>query len=73
VRLRVFLGRFPGEPGDDAVAEFYRTLLSTLADPTFRDGRWELCDRSGWPGNSSFENLVAWCWEVTHAGWLSST
>ena len=63
VRLPVFLGRFPGEPVDDAVAEFYRTLLSTLADPTFRDGRWELCDRSGWPGNTSFENLVAWCWE----------
>ncbi len=63
VRLPVFLGRFPGEPADDAVAKFYRTLLSTLADPTFRDGRWELCDRSGWPGNSSFENLLAWCWE----------
>ena len=54
VRLPVFLGRFPDEPADDAVAEFYRTLLTTLADPTFRDGRWELCDRSGWPGNTSF-------------------
>ena len=63
VRLRVFLGRFLDEPADDAVAEFYRTLLTTLADPTFRHGRSELCDRSGWPGNTSFQNLVAWCWE----------
>ena len=22
-----------------------------------------MCDRSGWPGNNSFENLVAWSWE----------
>lgn len=61
-RAPVFLGRFPDEPVDDTAADFYRTLLSTLTDPIFRDGRWELCDRSGWPGNSGFENLLAWCW-----------
>jgi len=62
VRLPVFLGRFPAEPDDHHLAEFYRTLLSAVADPTFRAGYWELCDRSGWPGNTTFENLVAWSW-----------
>jgi hypothetical protein len=63
VRLPVFLGRFPAERVDDNLARFYRSLFGALADPTFRDGRWELCDRSGWPGNDTFENLVAWCWD----------
>jgi hypothetical protein len=63
VRLPVFLGRLPDEPVDDDLAEFYRTLLAALVDPTFRNGHWELCDRSGWPGNNSFENLVAWSWD----------
>jgi hypothetical protein len=34
-----------------------------LADPTFRAGRWRLCERSGWPGDDRYLNLVAWCWE----------
>ena len=59
----MFLGRFPTESVDHTVSEFYRTLLTTLANPTFRNGNWELCDRSGWSGNSSFENLVSWCWD----------
>jgi hypothetical protein len=27
-----------------------------------REGRWQLCEVSGWPDNSSYLNLVAWCW-----------
>jgi hypothetical protein len=63
VHLPVFLGRYPAEPTDDDLAGFYRSLWSALADPTFRHGRWRLCDRSGWPGNDGYENLVAWCWD----------
>jgi Alpha amylase, catalytic domain len=69
VRLPVFLGRFPTEPVDDALAGFYRSLLTAVADPTFRHGRWQLCDRSGWPDNNSYENLVAWSWDGDHR-WL---
>ena len=29
---------------------------------TLRGGEWRLCDRTGWPDNPSFLNLVAWCW-----------
>ena len=62
VRLPVFLGRYPDEPTDRELAGFYDTLLAALKDPTFRTGTWELCDCSGWPGNDTTANLVAWCW-----------
>jgi hypothetical protein len=63
VRLPVFLARFPDEPVDEELVAFHRTLLDALRDPTFRSGRWQLCERSGWPGDDRFEQLVAWCWE----------
>jgi hypothetical protein len=59
----VFLGRYPAEPTDSVLLRFYHSLLRALADPTFRDGRWQLCDRSGWPGDDRYQSLVAWCWE----------
>lgn len=63
VHLPVFLGRYPVEPTDSALVAFYRSFLPALADPTFRHGRWRLCDRSGWPGDDSYQNLLAWCWQ----------
>jgi hypothetical protein len=27
-----------------------------------RNGTWQLCERTGWPDNASYQNLVAWCW-----------
>ena len=63
VHLPMFLGRFPSEPGDPELESFYESLLSVLSDPTFRRGQWHLCERSGWPGNDSAENLVTWCWD----------
>jgi len=63
IRLPVFLGRFPAEEPDLALAAFYARLLGALADPTFRTGTWRLCDRWGWPDDHRFERVVAWCWE----------
>jgi hypothetical protein len=63
VHLPVFLGRYPIEPTEEALLAFYRSFLPALADPTFRHGHWQLCDRSGWPGDNRYQNLVAWCWE----------
>jgi hypothetical protein len=62
VRLPVFLGRRPDEPADQDLQAFYKKLLQTISSPTFREGQWSLCERSGWPDNSSFRNLVAWSW-----------
>jgi alpha amylase-like protein len=63
VRLPVFLDRYPTERTDDDLASFYRSLLTALRDPTFRHGHWRLCERRGWPGNDSYQGLVAWSWD----------
>jgi hypothetical protein len=61
-RLPVFLGRRPDETLDPELQVFYAKLLSAISAPTFQEGDWKLCERSGWPDNSSFQNLVAWSW-----------
>ena len=62
VRLPVFLSRRPDEKVDTDLKNFYQRLLTILADKGIRRGEWRLCDRTGWPDNASFQNLVAWCW-----------
>ncbi len=62
VRLPVFLGRRPTEAADAELQGFYERLLRAVNRPVFHDGEWSLCDRSGWPDNSSFRNLLAWSW-----------
>jgi hypothetical protein len=62
VRLPVFLGRRPDEPMDEDLRGFYGKLLAGVNRKAFREGQWNLCGRTGWPDNASFQNLVAWCW-----------
>ncbi len=62
VRVPVFLSRRPDEPPDEDLRAFYVMLLEVIDRPIFRNGRWTLCDRTGWPDNTSFNNLVAWSW-----------
>jgi glycosidase len=62
VRLPVFLGRRSEEPVDADLVGFYRRLLAALNRPAFRDGRWQLCERSGWPDNPTWQRILAWCW-----------
>jgi hypothetical protein len=62
VRLPVFLGRRPDEPVDPDLPGFYHTLLKAASLEGMRNGTWQLCERTGWPDNASYQNLVAWCW-----------
>ncbi len=62
VRLPVFLGRRPDEPENLELGDFYAKLLEATKYPIFREGQWCLCNRSGWPDNGSFQNLVSWTW-----------
>ena len=62
VRLPVFLARRPFETMDSDLKVFYQRLLTAMNTETLRGGDWCLCDRSGWPDNPSFFNLIAWCW-----------
>jgi glycosidase len=62
VRPPVFLGRRPEEAVDEELQNFYGRLLPAVNQPLIRSGKWELCERSGWPDNSSYQNIVAWTW-----------
>lgn len=62
IRPSVFLGRRPQEAADQQLQTFYNKLLEAIDSPVFRNGHWSLCERAGWPDNSSFQNLVAWNW-----------
>ncbi len=64
VRLPVFLGRRPEEPGDPALPAFYRKLLSEAARPVYRDGAFATCALRGWDDNPTWRNLAAWCWRL---------
>jgi hypothetical protein len=62
VRLPVFLGRRPEEPVDKELQDFYTKLLLAINSPVFREGHWNLCERTGWSDNATFENVLAWSW-----------
>jgi hypothetical protein len=61
-QLPVFLGRRPDEEPDADLRAFYERLLGGLRDEVFRSGEWQLGERSGWEGNTAWENLVVWGW-----------
>jgi hypothetical protein len=65
IKLPVFLGRRPIEAVDSGLQNFYRTLLKSATLDGLRDGEWRLCERTGWPDNSSYLKLVAWCWHFS--------
>ena len=69
-RLPVFLGRYPHECTDQELLSFYTRLLAEINRPIFRNGQWRLDDRTGWPDNSSFQNLLAWSWEQADERYL---
>jgi hypothetical protein len=60
VRLPVFLGRRPGEPTDEDLRAFHLRLVAAAA--RVRQGQWQRCGASGWPEDTSSDQLVAWCW-----------
>jgi hypothetical protein len=70
VRPPVFLGRRPQEPLDETLPAFYKKLMKTTDSPVFREGQWSLCERTGWPDNSSFQNLLCWNWVMGEKRYL---
>jgi len=47
---------------DPGLHAFYGKLLQAIDRPALRDGQWSLCERTGWPDNASFQNLLSWNW-----------
>jgi hypothetical protein len=58
--LPVFLGRRPDEPLDEDLHDWYHRLWHVAAG--VRNGDWSLCSVTGWPDNTSADQLVAWTW-----------
>jgi glycosidase len=66
VHLPVQLVREPVEPVDETLKAFYTRLLAALERPVVRDGHWLAIDPiRAWDGNESFNNFVAFGWELT--------
>jgi glycosidase len=70
VKLPVQLGRRPAETADPELQGFYSRLLEIAKHSVFRDGDWRLCERSGWPDNASYLNLLGWCRRRGEERWL---
>jgi glycosidase len=70
VRPPVFLARRPIEPIDIDLQAFYHQLLAAMKQAELRDGEWQLCERTGWPDNSSYVNLVSCCWSKDASRYL---
>jgi hypothetical protein len=62
IRPPVFLARRPIEPIDAVLQAFYYQLLAVIREAELCEGAWQQCERSGWPDNDSFMNMVAWSW-----------
>ena len=61
-RIPVQLARGPEQPVDEDLRGFYGRLLAAVAGSGLREGRWQLCECTGWPDNQTAEQLLAWCW-----------
>lgn len=70
IRPPVFLARRPLETIDKDLQSFYHQLLATVKQANLLAGEWQLCERSGWSDNSSYMNLVAWCWNQNESRYL---
>lgn len=71
VKLPVQLGRRQPEPEVPVLEAFYRKLLSALRHPAFHDGEWALLQpAAGWPGNTSFRDIVAHRWVLGESTWI---
>ncbi len=63
VRVPVFLNRRQEEAPDEEMRAFYAPLVADAGRPLYRDGRWVVCARAGWPGNEGWRSLVPIAWE----------
>ena len=51
-----------GEPVNQPIQDFYTKLLRAPDSSVFRQGNWTLHRCTGWPDNSTYQNLLAWSW-----------
>ncbi len=62
VRTPVALARRRAEAPDLNLKDFYHKLLTEVKASGLSKGAWQLCQCRGWDDNSTYANLIAWCW-----------
>jgi hypothetical protein len=63
-RISPHLVRAPAEPAEEALGQFYESLMAVLRQPTLRDGAWRLLDcLPAWDGNGTSDCFIAWFWQ----------
>jgi glycosidase len=70
IRPPVFLARRPIEPIDEDLQAFYHQQLTATKEARLQEGDWQLCERTGWQENSSYMNVIAWCWSQNGSRFL---
>lgn len=64
-RISPHLGRGPDELPNPGVQRFYERLLDALRRPAVRQGQWQLLEcRAAFEGDGSFDNFIAWTWQL---------
>jgi hypothetical protein len=64
IKTSIHLGRWPAEPDNPVLADFYARLLTCLRRPEVRDGDWALLDpRQAWDGNPTWDRFIAFAWD----------
>ena len=64
-RISPHLGRGPDELPNPRVQQFYASLLDVLRRPAVRQGQWQLLEcRPAYDGDGSFDNFIAWTWQL---------
>ncbi len=64
-RISPHLVRGPIEAIDPVIQKFYDQILTSLKNPVFRDGQWQLLDCvPAWKENGSWDSFLAFAWEV---------
>jgi glycosidase len=70
VRTPVALARRRDEAPDLNLKDFYHKLLTKVKEAGLSTGAWQLCACRGWGDNSTYANLIAWCWSQSEEHYL---
>jgi hypothetical protein len=66
LKIPMQLCRGPEEPVDLLLQSDYRRLLACLAQPTLRQGEWQLLEAlPAWENNSTWSNFILYSWSDT--------
>jgi len=67
-RISPHLCRWPGEPVDQDLRDFYDRLLALLRRATFRDGHWQLLECTpAWDANWTHDCFLVFAWQGQQA------